>query len=106
MSAHTPGPWIAREYVGGVAPNTHRGCEITCSQNTQIVCEIPDYCFYGEEVENNQANARLIAAAPDLLAALIEARDLIEMLAFVDREPAEGSVGHRIRAAIAKATQP
>lgn len=44
------------------------------------------------------ANARLIAAAPELLAALVEAVDLIETIS-----PMEGDTLRRARAAIAKA---
>ena len=46
-----------------------------------------------------EANARLIAAAPDLLYALEEALHLIETLT-----PLEGSTVRIVRAAIAKAT--
>lgn len=61
ISAHTPGPW---EAVGtGVYAETPNGCrEIVFSQhNTRN----------GTEAER-RANARLIAAAPDLFAALWE----------------------------------
>jgi hypothetical protein len=47
------------------------------------------------------ANARLIAAAPELLAALVEAVDLIETIS-----PMEGDTLSRARAAIAKAVAP
>jgi hypothetical protein len=55
---------------------------------------------------NNEANARLIAAAPTLLEALIEARDLLELICMIDPsvDPHEGSVGQKVRAAIALAT--
>lgn len=51
---HTPGPWIPSAYEGGwdcVRDATNQG----------IVCKLS---------ENNPANMYLIAAAPDLLAAL------------------------------------
>jgi hypothetical protein len=81
---HTPGPWVLRDgtplfrVVGG----EHR---------TTVAGDI-----------SNDANARLIAAAPDLLAAL----EAIE--AYEDSEPAPGTREAEIsamrRAAIAKAT--
>lgn len=61
---HTKAPWFIREYING---SGHACCEITCNRNTQIIADIPDYCFYDNEKRNNKANARLIRAAPDLL---------------------------------------
>ena len=66
MSAHTPGPWFAERHgivtadVGG-----HR---------RQVASTTGDAVMHGDVsvsvVEIQMANARLIAAAPDLLAAL------------------------------------
>lgn len=67
---HTKAPWFIREYING---NGQACCEITCNRNTQIIADIPDYCFYDNEKRNNKANARLIASAPDLLEALEQA---------------------------------
>jgi len=64
-----------------------------------------DYQTVGDSEESN-ANARLIAAAPDLLAALENARNVLAALAVGDLD----SVGRdspalvQARAAIAKAT--
>ena len=49
-------------------------------------------------VSSGYANARLIAAAPDLLSALVEAVELIETIS-----PVEGDTLRRARAAIDKA---
>ncbi len=49
---------------------------------------------------SERANARLIAAAPELLAALQDALQLIELVVLFD-----GDVTRNIRRAIAKATQ-
>ncbi len=61
MSAHTPGPWIAEgaEIVALVDP------EHTATYYAPV-CTIDDEWSTGIV----EANARLIAAAPDLLAAL------------------------------------
>ncbi|MDO4708233.1 MAG: hypothetical protein Q4B94_00150 [Pseudomonadota bacterium] len=88
MSKHTPGPWSARDiYVR--------------DKNDTIVA------LMGDEVEQSLADARLIAAAPELLEALKElvAWDLESL-------PEEVSLGYsgieqdiaRAKAAIVKAT--
>jgi hypothetical protein len=66
MSGHTPGPWIARNWschspttVMTENPRTPRETVAECSGNGEQFGT--DVCV---------ANARLIAAAPDLLAAL------------------------------------
>ncbi len=95
MGKHTPGPWRHAGRKGGWDG-------VTSADGTDI-CAL-EY--------NNPANARLIAAAPDLLEALLEAR-----AAFVVEYAEDGrvlSVGHdsealrpmvaTLDAAIAKAT--
>jgi hypothetical protein len=88
MTAHTPGPWTVQEsgkYVEGAT------------------CTVAKIYFLPELMDDAEAeswaNARLIAAAPDLLALLEEyaskARDVVT--------PAPGSLIERTRAAIAKA---
>lgn len=59
-SQHTPGPWHT-EVIG----NTIRVSDCACND----VCRLGDVRTFG-----NQSNARLIASAPDLLAAVREAR--------------------------------
>ena len=63
MSAHTPGPWVVHSRAGqhedGFAPIYADGKQVACAEST-----VPD-----AQVD---ANARLISAAPDLLAALQE----------------------------------
>lgn len=106
MSKHTPGPWVVcARYV------------VTPDQDTTI-CEIPEYL--ADYTETDEANARLIAAAPDMLEALDDAQHwlgqawaciehikesappyekkaAIEMLKEISR------VGETVRKAIAKA---
>ena len=93
MSKHTPGPWKANfaisqaAYIFGGDRNFAR--------------------VYNEwqDEANQEANARLIAAAPDLLAALKEAElVLAEKLRRLGADPNVSPTTHRIRAAIAKAT--
>lgn len=63
MQKHTPGPWTATEV--GPAPRYMIAGAATSVAMT-----------YGQS--GQEADARLIAAAPDLLAALREAVELIE----------------------------
>lgn len=55
---HTPGPWVYHAKTASIQPYPGSGTICTLSQRDEL-----------------EANARLIAAAPDLLAALIEAKD-------------------------------
>lgn len=52
---HTPGPWIVGTFPTGASDVRSADSEI---------------CLCKSDFEDNQANARLIAAAPDLLEAL------------------------------------
>lgn len=57
--------------------------------------------FMDPDSEDAEGNSRLIAAAPEMLEALEEARDLL--LRFVGGEPGTENARRRIDAAIAKA---
>ena len=83
---HTPGPWLAGQTITAADPDRAPGSYERITIASRV---------------NNMANARLIAAAPELLAALIgllEQADLGE----VDAETAP--LVEAARAAIAKAT--
>ncbi|HKB54226.1 MAG TPA: hypothetical protein VKD22_09510 [Ramlibacter sp.] len=84
MSTHTPGPWTADEFDE----------DQTCvwSAGGILVCHA---CTVDAEGE---ANARLVAAAPDLLEAC--------RLALPHHQGGHSKVGAALRAAIAKAVQP
>jgi hypothetical protein len=77
---HTPGPW--RIDVNGSEDWSvdYDGPSSTymtiCGARPQPVCFAVEPSAYGND-EEVEANARLIAAAPDLLAALISARDAL-----------------------------
>ena len=86
MNKHTTGPWIDR---GTSCVGTHR----------QLVASV--YPMEDEHPEEHAANMRLIAAAPDLLRYLKEARRTLEM--WKDVAPAV-SLCADIDAAIARAT--
>lgn len=82
----TPGPWIVESggFVGGPAGFGH-------------VCQF--WNKYEEDFQCAEANARLVAAAPDLLEACKAA---LSMPAPIDRHIVE----QRLKAAIAKAETP
>lgn len=96
---HTPGPWVAQEFLVSGSP--------TCSAN--VVCEFPQGCAVKSRVFW-EANARLIAAAPDLLDALQNlVADILDYERINNLAPSPGKDDcwqsvTRARAAIAKAT--
>ncbi len=100
MSAHTPGPWAAGEQSGG-----------DWLIQSNIESHLPPWAVQNDTIgavranDNAEANARLIVAAPELLAAL---KAVVEWLP--DPRPhrltdSDGlnSVEQQARAAIAKA---
>jgi hypothetical protein len=89
MSAHTPGPWRLTD---------ERGSRWVQSEIEDVVCRV----FSSGGKARYEADSRLIAAAPDLLAAL---RAIVQSLADQDDE---GLIEHAepmiaARAAIARA---
>ena len=92
--AHSPGPWTAK-YLP-----QHR-MRVIQDENISI-CDI---ALWNVDYDEQMANARLIAAAPELLASC---RSLIEALELIGRDhavwwPHDGDLVVRARAAIAKA---
>ena len=95
---HTPGPWIISAdplhfyslttVIGGKANRLKNG------PPQQMIVQVGGFAEWQEA----EANARLIAASPELLQALIDAVDLIETVS-----PFEGDTLRNARAAIAKA---
>lgn len=59
---HTPGPWIAH--------TAHESLRVPDSVNAECGLHVCDVASYGSAPSQRHANARLIAAAPDLLEAL------------------------------------
>lgn len=94
MSApkHTPGPWVARK-TGGAGWPEQRGFAIDFNEAQE---QVVDFVY-------EEADAYLIAAAPDLLAALRRVLPQYEAL-LQDCGLASRDTTEQARAAIAKAT--
>ena len=96
-SKHTAGPWVASRF--GFQVLTGDSWSVICTLKNGAEWEdrrgkyVPNY-----EWQNQEANARLIAAAPEMLAALKKARVAIATHSPDPTEPLE-----EIDAAIAKA---
>lgn len=88
---HTPGPWTAHEET------KYRRAEVTHNERGDPIAEV-----FGPSADQRQANARLIAAAPEMLTAL---RDAENWLGELDAGPDTGAQAliAELRAAIAKA---
>jgi hypothetical protein len=86
---HTPGPWKARIVVGP-------GCGSIVTESGRYIASISTQTGTGE------ANAALIAAAPDLLQSLKEVFQLAAIFNH-DADPIWAAVRDKAKAAIAKA---
>ena len=110
MNTHTPGPWeikLSRDDEGTLC---HIGTPDKIARCGQHVCQINGWGFDYDADKEQQANARLIAAAPDMLEALEEAIKcgMVPSSSVKDggaaRHSRQVAVADMIRAAIAKAT--
>ena len=98
MTDYTPGPWVI----------TTGGDDETIVTSTRDADGLDDdvaLVYGGNDADpaTCEANARLIAAAPDLLAALESIEEQIRLIGIEDWHGAEGLDVSVVRAAIAKA---
>lgn len=84
---HTPGPWASLEFA--------LSNEICARGNPLIAIVQSRHCYSPEEL---RANARLIAAAPDLLMAVNAA--LMHMIGYVNPTDAEKALTDLLRKTI------
>ena len=93
--SHTPGPWRL------VIENRNSGIAIVdAPKSVKSICRTFEPFSPGDVTENYE-NARLIAAAPDLLAAAV---DVLEAMEWCECGGGKGSGPYQtLRAAIAKA---
>jgi hypothetical protein len=93
---HTPGPWVATQEFANRWRITAPAAEGMVPESLAIVTHT--VLEAGSHGENTEANARLIAAAPDLLEALIECLEC-------EFAVTEKSVVAKARAVIERATK-
>lgn len=74
MSAHTPGPWVAVPQSDGSAMVAHE-CATGKQLNPKGLRLVAHVMARGKSLLEDEANARLIAAAPELLAVACKALD-------------------------------
>jgi hypothetical protein len=83
MSKHTPGPWLPSKF----------GFQVLTGDSWNTICTLRGGAEWGDgrgkyeqeyEWQNQEANARLIAAAPDMLDALREIEEWADDRADVD----------------------
>lgn len=97
MSKHTPGQWTvtgqseAGRYISVTAPHPQKN-------GRKTICRVPFSADPGPYTDD--ADARLIAAAPDMYEALSVARDYLERCSIQDQAAPMARI---ISAAIAKA---
>jgi len=107
---HTPGPWKVLDRLGYDGDHRHRYSIIQLGGTNEVIAKtVKEY-----DSVNDFANARLIAAAPKLLAACEQAKEALRQLcyhpAFAGDAPQfnEGGIGYEasqaIRAAISMTT--
>jgi hypothetical protein len=101
MAKHTPGPWVVGPIIA------LENISITSENGESVIGTAKNLEIYAATYRNLrplaaecEANARLIAAAPDLLAACIDALEVEEKMA----QCPDSELAARLRAAIAKAT--
>jgi len=91
---HTPGPWSLFE-VGGDNGTVAKLCPVSAERQSILTITEEDGSVFAAVFSD--ADARLIAAAPDLLAAIKECITAVDVTMY-------GMAIHNARAAIAKAT--
>ena len=97
MDKHTPGPWETGDVKNG-KPCKGDPCRVFCDdQLGSMVADCDGSQVFLIKPAQKRANARLIAAAPDLLAALREALDGDEICSdgMRPKETGEHSAGCR-----------
>lgn len=87
--SYTPGPW---DYWSGYNPVDELEAQITTEDGDIVIAS------YNRQIPEGEANAKLLAAAPELLEALQSCIQQITALCSADDVPDQA------RAAIAKAT--
>lgn len=100
---HTPGPWYYKAGINQMCSDDSTICEVIAKKPVVEISTGTDKKYYifspVDTVCSTEANARLIAAAPDLLAAL---EDILQMH-YADSELCADNEWKAVEAAIKKA---
>ena len=95
MSAHTPGPWFA-SYAGDMSINAgdpvQRGSYTTYPISIVGGCGCCGSPFGVDDPDECAANARLIAAAPELLLELQRARRVLVAEGYIPAETMDAAI--------------
>jgi len=101
--SHTPGPWV----VWGLSSNDGEAEVVSKQDGSKTICWTADTYNEvdgeGEVTSEDLSNARLIAAAPDMMTALIEAHTAITYMMSNDDCGGASNALEQVVAAIAKA---
>lgn len=104
MSAkHTPGPWTVYPHTNGRLGSTVSFDGRDTGLTSTDICEIMPEDDNGSAIRVADANAKLIAAAPDLLQALLKAHTDLLRTDFSTSDERDRYMRKYIRDALAKA---
>lgn len=98
---HTPGPWLVSD---GWEPNPHAVVDTQCVYGPPrigVVAHVVMAAQDGGHREERKANARLIAAAPDLLTVAKAFVAKLDPAILVERDLPHSDLADELRAAIA-----
>ena len=104
MNAHTPGPWNYSTSQEGWSFDIYQAEDAAYTKESSDVATLFVRSVQCDPKETQEANARLIAAAPDLLEASALAFHLLNSVAFVSVTGDTEELLQMLQAAIAKAT--
>lgn len=100
MNKYTPGPWFIEDNGRAISSNAVTGIALVSMANIRYGWDGPDFVT----ASHRAANARLIAAAPELLEALKYCRNKIAYMQAHGEWYSPGRAIEMADAAIAKAT--
>lgn len=95
MRKHTPGPW---DYWSGYNPVDELEAQITTEDGDIVIAS------YNRQIPEGEANAKLLAAAPELLEALTEAAEILWGIGQIGPSPTALEKSAEFKSLITKAT--
>lgn len=102
MSKHTPGPWKVMDLRDDEEYRLRLG-KIQIQSDNVAICDIQFNSFFSNEwIKESEANARLIAAAPELLEVCRDALDFAKLASGADLSPIINKLKKAIRKAEGK----